>query len=139
MKLSIGLKGIKKFRKKYSARNVEKNVVRMFNDILTAAESNIVKKAPAKRGRLRQSINVVPFRKLRDKGSVGTDIVYAWQREKGGTIKAKNKKFLHWIQDGQDVFAKEVHQKGTNWFKRGVESTKPTIKKILGGFLKRFK
>lgn len=42
---------------------------------------------------------------------VGSNLVYARIRQKGGTIKAKNKKFLRFTgTDGQPVFVKEVTQ-----------------------------
>ena len=41
--------------------------------------------------------------------SVGPSVVYGRIMELGGWIRPVNAKFLHWIQDGIDVFAKAVY------------------------------
>ncbi len=69
-------------------------------------------KAPYRTGNLRRSIHTnVTSNDTRATATVGTDVEYAAQVEFGGTIKAKNKKSLHWVdKDGKEHFAKSVTQ-----------------------------
>jgi hypothetical protein len=65
-----------------------------------------------KTGTLRRSVHVEPsIDGISPVSLVGTNVIYARQRENGGFIKAKNAKFLHWVDDeGNDHFAKQVYQ-----------------------------
>lgn len=62
--------------------------------------------APVRSGNLRSSIH------LEQTGArevtVGTDIVYARIQEFGGVVTPKRAKMLHFVVDGQDVFAHSV-------------------------------
>ena len=44
----------------------------------------------------------------KDKAEVGSNLKYAAIHQFGGVIKAKNAKCLHFLLNGQDVFAKSV-------------------------------
>lgn len=50
-------------------------------------------------------------------GSYGTDMEYAWQREEGGTITARNAPYLvfFWAAKGVWVTTKSVYQEGSHY------------------------
>lgn len=65
-------------------------------------------KTMSKTKRLERSIDSAA---TEDQVMVGSNLVYARIRQKGGTIRPKNKKFLRFPgPDGQPVFVKEVTQ-----------------------------
>lgn len=66
-------------------------------------------------------------------GAYGTDMVYAWQREEGGTIYPRNGKFLVFEVDGELVFARKVTQSGTQYMARSAEM----MRSELDGFYTR--
>jgi len=63
--------------------------------------------------------------------TVGTNVIYARQREYGGLIEPKNKSVLHWHSKGKSIFAKSVFQKGSHYMSQGFEASKPTIKEVI--------
>lgn len=66
-------------------------------------------KAPVLTGNLRRSIHAEKIGTGR--AAVGTNVIYARQREFGGTIVPRNAKTLAFRIDGRMVFAKRVYQR----------------------------
>jgi hypothetical protein len=65
--------------------------------------------APWKTGNLRRSIKVAVETALGAAvAHIGTNLIYGPAQEYGATIVPKNAKLLHWVSDGQDIFAKSV-------------------------------
>ncbi len=73
-----------------------------------------------------------------DGGSYGTDLVYAWQREEGGTIYPRNGEFLVFRlaeavtpQNPEGlVFARQVTQEGSHYMEKSMEALEPRIEPI---------
>lgn len=82
--------------------------------------------APVDNGDLRASIHVLEGPDA-DGGAYGTDLVYAWQREEGGTIVPRNAKTLAFMVGGQLVFAKSVTQTGSHYMQKSMESLEPEL------------
>lgn len=73
--------------------------------------------APRDSGNLAGSIRVLDGPS--DKGGAyGSSLVYAWQREEGGTIYPRNGKYLVFEIDGQLVFARSVTQTGSHYMEK---------------------
>lgn len=61
-------------------------------------------------------------------GAYGSSMVYAWQREKGGTIHARNKPYLHFqLPDGRWVKVKSVTQSGSHYMQKSMERLEPRV------------
>lgn len=61
-------------------------------------------------------------------GEFGTSLVYAWQREMGGTIYPKKGKYLVFTgRDGQLVFARSVTQSGSFYMQRTANQLRPLV------------
>ena len=99
------------------------NLKRAFKDLAKQGERNkptalkivgqecandVKAKIPYKSGTLRRSVHVEPVSE--NTVLVGTDLVYAKQKEYGGVIKAKNAPYLVFQIDGQWVQIKQVYQ-----------------------------
>lgn len=99
------------------------NLKRAFKDLAKQGERNkptalkivgqeyandVKAKIPYKSGTLRRSVHVEPVSE--NTVLVGTDLVYARQKEYGGVIKAKNAPYLVFQIDGQWVQVKQVYQ-----------------------------
>jgi len=54
-------------------------------------------------------------------GSYGTTMEYAWQREEGGTITARNAPYLVFQINGQWVKVKSVYQEGSHYMQNSFE------------------
>lgn len=63
-------------------------------------------------------------------GAYGSSLVYANQREYGGTIYPRNGKFLVFEVDGELVFARSVTQTGSFYMKKSMETLEPRIEPI---------
>lgn len=63
-------------------------------------------------------------------GSYGSSLVYAWQREKGGTIYPRNGKYLVFEIDGQLIFARSVTQTGSHYMEKSRQRLEPRIEPI---------
>lgn len=71
-------------------------------------------------------------------GEYGTDLVYAWQREEGGTIYPRNGQFLRFqmadavTPDNPEgwVFARKVTQEGSHYMQKSLEALEPRIEPI---------
>ena len=63
-------------------------------------------------------------------GRYGTDLVYAWQREEGGTIYGNP--FLVFEIGGRLIFARQVTQTGDHYMERSAESLEPRLDAIYG-------
>lgn len=92
--------------------------------------------APVDKGDLKNDIRVLSG-PTADGGSYGTDLVYAWMREEGGTIVPRNAKALAIPIPGATrngrplvVFAKSVTQTGTKYMQRSAESLESRLRPI---------
>ena len=73
-----------------------------------------------------------------DGGAYGTDMIYAWQREEGGTIYARNGKALVFTMpeavsaDNPEglVFAKSVTQEGSHYMQQSMDDLEPRLEPI---------
>lgn len=85
------------------------------------------KNAPKLRGDLGRSIKdrVIPLKNVR----IGTDKVYARIQEFGGTINAKNSKFLRFKVNGKWVSVKKVTIKGKPYLVPAMTDNKDKIQK----------
>ena len=82
-------------------------------------QNDAKKLAPYNKGQLRRSIT----RKVHgyDYAEIGTDLVYARIQEEGGTIKAKNKPYLHFkTKSGRWVKVKSVTIKGKKYMEKAI-------------------
>lgn len=61
-------------------------------------------------------------------GSYGSSLEYAWQREEGGKIVARNAPMLAWEKpEGQWHFAHEVYQEGDHYMQHSVDQLEPLV------------
>lgn len=60
-------------------------------------------------------------------GAYGSDLVYAWQREEGGTIYPRNARALVFEIDGQLIFAKKVTQTGSHYMQKSKDRLEPRV------------
>ena len=90
--------------------------------------------APVKTGTLRRSIHVASITKLgpgRWESKTGPSVIYARQREFGGTIIPRNKSVLSWVgADGGRIFAKSVYQKGKPYMKPAFDQSVSGLREI---------
>lgn len=63
-------------------------------------------------------------------GAYGSDLVYAWQREEGGTIYPRNGKFLVFEVDGELVFARSVTQTGSHYMQKSKDRLEPRVEPV---------
>lgn len=70
-------------------------------------------------------------------GSYGTDLIYAWQREEGGTITARNAEALVFMYNGHLVIVKSVTQEGSHYMQRSMEKMEPRVLPIFGAAVDR--
>lgn len=83
--------------------------------------------APVRTGNLRRSIHTETVLRSPQKVtvSVGTDVIYAKQREYGGVIVPRSAKMLAWQgPDGQWHFARRVYQKPTPFMRPAFDTRK---------------
>lgn len=57
--------------------------------------------------------------------------VYARIQEYGGTIKPVRAKLLHWVEDGQDIFARSVTLPARPYFRPAIESSEEKVVKAM--------
>lgn len=115
-----GIKGLRELRDAF--RQVGDHVgVKTVNGVALAGnayKNDVQALAPYKRGHLRRSVHV---EMQEDDGQpvamVGTNLIYARQREYGGVIKAKNAPFLVFEIDGRIIRTKSVYQPATPYFR----------------------
>ena len=90
--------------------------------------------APVLTGTLRRSIHVNSITQLgpgRWQSTTGPSVIYARFREKGGTIRPKNKPMLAWPgAGGTYIFAKSVTQKGSHYMQRAFDESIPAVRDI---------
>lgn len=82
--------------------------------------------APVLDGTLRGSIHILDGPGP-EGGSYGTDLVYAWQREEGGTIVPRNARFLVFEWQGKLIFAKKVTQSGSHYMQKSMDALEPLV------------
>jgi hypothetical protein len=70
-------------------------------------------------------------------GSYGTTVVYAYMREYGGTITARNAPYLVFQVGGRWVQVKSVTQTGTHYMGRSRDALEPLLKAALADALMR--
>jgi HK97 gp10 family phage protein len=69
----------------------------------------------------------------RAEAAVGTDVIYAAQREFGGQIVSKNAKLLHWVdKSGQHHFAKSVYQPPHPYLRPALDNNIEAAKREFG-------
>jgi len=57
--------------------------------------------------------------------------VYARIQEYGGTIKPVRARLLHWVEDGQDIFARSVTLPARPYFRPAIESSESAVVKAM--------
>lgn len=90
--------------------------------------------APVDEGALRASIHLT-FGPTMERVAYGTGLVYAWMREKGGTIVGNP--WLVFQVAGRWVKVRQVTQTGTHYMQRSAEALKPKLREIFGGAVRR--
>lgn len=85
--------------------------------------------APRESGNLAGSIRILDGPSA-EGGAYGSDLVYAWQREEGGTITARNKKALAFEIDGKLIMVKSVTQKGSHYMRKSKDRLEPRTKPV---------
>jgi phage gpG-like protein len=65
-------------------------------------------------------------------GMVGSNLKYARIHELGGVIRPKNFKFLHFVVNGQEIFAKKVTIPKRPYIWSSIEETSSKIANIFG-------
>lgn len=65
-------------------------------------------------------------------GKVGSNLKYARIHELGGVIRPKNFRFLHFVVNGQEVFAKKVTIPKRPYIKPSIEESSKKIANIFG-------
>lgn len=63
-------------------------------------------------------------------GAYGSDLVYASQREEGGTIYPRNGDFLWFEIDGQLIRARKVEQEGSHYMQKSMERLEPRVEPV---------
>lgn len=89
--------------------------------------------APVDEGVLRGSIGII--RMSGWGGSYGTSLVYAWQREEGGTITGNP--WLVFQVNGNWVKVRSVTQTGSHYMQRSADALEPRIDRIYGMAVER--
>ncbi len=84
--------------------------------------------APADEGTLRGSIGIINQSSWG--GAYGTSLVYAWQREEGGTITGNP--WLVFQVHGQWVKVRSVTQTGSHYMQRSADALAPRLDRIYG-------
>ncbi len=82
--------------------------------------------APKDNGDLAASIVVLDGPSA-DGGSYGSSLEYAWMREEGGVIRARNAKALAFMYNGHLVMVQSVYQEGTKYMERSADTMEPRI------------
>jgi hypothetical protein len=91
-------------------------------------------KAPIEDGGLRNSIGVIGDITA-DGGSFGTSLIYAWQREEGGTIHGNP--WLVFQVNGRWVKVRSVTQVGTHYMRNTVGELEPIAMVAWGKAIER--
>lgn len=103
---------------------LRREMARTTNGLAATGVGLAVQNAPIDTGALRASILVRKAATKEDLtaqfGSYGVE--YAWQREEGGTIYARNEPYLVFEVNGHWVRTKSVFQKGSHFMKRAAEA-----------------
>lgn len=81
--------------------------------------------APIMDGALRNSIQIIRSGEL--DVEFGTSLIYANQREYGGTIRPKKGKYLWFRVGGKLVRARQVTQRGSFYMRRTVSQLQPVV------------
>lgn len=84
--------------------------------------------APVDEGVLRASIGII--NQSGWGGLYGTSLVYAWQREEGGTIEGNP--WLVFQINGQWVKVRSVTQTGSHYMQRSADALEPRLDRIYG-------
>ncbi len=66
-----------------------------------------------------------------------SDVIYAMQREYGGTIRAKNAPFLVFQIDGRTIRVKQVTQTGSHYMSRSVDRIRPLFAPAISRAIER--
>jgi hypothetical protein len=68
-------------------------------------------------------------------GRYGTDLIYAWQREEGGTIYGNPYLVFEW--NGRLIFARQVTQEGDHYMQKSADALEPRLDAIYGRGVER--
>lgn len=90
--------------------------------------------APVDTGALAGSIGIIEG-PTKAGGSYGTNLVYAWMREEGGTIYGNP--WLVFQVNGQWVKVRSVTQSGTQYMARSAQQLEPRLDAIYGMAVER--
>ena len=82
--------------------------------------------APVDNGDLKGKIAILEEEPFEGKYGID-DLDYAWMREEGGIIRARNVRFLRFEIEGITYFRKEVRQKGTKYMERSADTLEPQV------------
>ena len=96
-------------------------------------ERRAKQKAPVLTGTLRRSIHVDSVTRLgvgRWESKTGPSVIYARQREFGGTIVPRNASVLAWKGPNGMVFAKSVYQKGKPYMKPAFDESVSGLREL---------
>lgn len=102
-------------------------------------ENDAVRRAPYKTNTLRRSIHteVEITEPGKAEATIGTDVIYAAQREFGGTIKPVNAKLLHWVdKSGAHHFAKSVYQPPRPYLRPALDENQDKAVREVGDALR---
>jgi len=70
-------------------------------------------------------------------GSSGQSGMILRHWERGGIIRPRNKKFLHFFTwDGTEVFTKQVKHEPTHMFEKAKKRTEPEVRRLLDDFIR---
>lgn len=101
-------------------QKLDREMVKTTNAVAGRGVEYAVENAPHKDGNLVAAIEISKRASSGDwsaaYGAIG--IEYAWQREEGGVIRARNKPYLMFQVNGQWVKVKSVKQKGSHYMKK---------------------
>lgn len=65
------------------------------------------------------------------------DVIYAFQRENGGVIRAKNGPYLVFQIDGRTIRVKQVTQTGSHYMRNSVEKIRPLFASAINRAIER--
>ena len=101
--------------------------------VLTEGVGYAAENAPIDTGALAGSITILS----RDGwgGTYGTNLVYAWMREEGGTIHGNP--FLVFEWNGRLIFARQVTQEGSHYMAKSAEQLEGRVEPIYGAAVER--
>lgn len=106
------------------------------DDLLTRGQGYARDNAPRKSDALADSIVIIDGPNASG-GAYGSDLIYAWMREEGGTIVPKKGQFLVFEIGGRLVFARSVTQEGSHYMQDSADQLEPEVEPRYGEAIDR--